>query len=82
MLVSPPLVSLRWLPVPIPVGRMTTAQMHALADLASTYGDGDIRLTVWQNLLISGVRAEKAAEVETWLKTIGLTSHVSTVRAG
>jgi ferredoxin-nitrite reductase len=71
-----------WVGVCVPVGRMTTTQMHALADIASTYGDGDIRLTVWQNLLISGVRAEKAAEVETWLKAIGLTSQVSNVRAG
>ena len=71
-----------WVGVATPVGKMTTSQMNALADIASTYGDGEVRLTVWQNLLISGVRAEKAAEVETCLKSIGLTSQVSAVRAG
>ena len=74
--------ALVWVGVATPVGLMTVAQMYALADLATTYGDGDIRLTVWQNLLISGVRAEKAAELEGLLKSIGLTSQVSAVRAG
>ncbi len=71
-----------WIGVATPVGKMTVTQMQALADLANTYGDGDLRLTVWQNVLISGVRAEKAAELEGWLKSIGLTSQVSAVRAG
>jgi ferredoxin-nitrite reductase len=71
-----------WVGVATPVGKMTVTQMQALADLANTYGDGDIRLTVWQNALISGVRAEKAAELEGWLKQVGLTSAVSAVRAG
>ena len=30
-------------------------QMRGLAEIAREFGDGDIRLTVWQNLLISGV---------------------------
>ena len=34
---------------------MTVEQMRGLASIARELGDGDIRLTVWQNLLISGV---------------------------
>ena len=71
-----------WVGVLTPVGHMTATQMHALADIAQQYGDGDIRLTVWQNLLISGVHDDKAVEVETWLRAIGLTSQASPVRAG
>ena len=41
--------------VGIPVGRMSPKQMHALADLAANYGKGELRLTVWQNLLIPHV---------------------------
>ncbi len=41
--------------VGIPVGRMSVKQMHALADLATNYGKGELRLTVWQNLLIPHV---------------------------
>ena len=32
--------------------------MRGLAKIAQDLGDGDIRLTVWQNLLIPGVRDE------------------------
>ena len=36
----------------MPVGRLSTRQMHALADLATHYGRGELRLTVWQSVII------------------------------
>jgi nitrite reductase (NADH) large subunit len=39
----------------VPVGRITTAQMRGVADLAEGYGNGDIRVTVGQNLIIPNV---------------------------
>src|SRR5262249_38816707 len=39
----------------VPVGRITTAQMGGVADLAERYGTGDIRLTVGQNLVIPNI---------------------------
>jgi ferredoxin-nitrite reductase len=39
----------------IPVGVMTARQMRRLADLATNYGSGQVRLTPWQNLLIPDV---------------------------
>jgi nitrite reductase (NADH) large subunit len=39
----------------VPVGRITTKQMRGVADLAERYGTGDIRMTVQQNLVITGV---------------------------
>jgi ferredoxin-nitrite reductase len=39
----------------VPVGRITTAQMRAVADVAERYGTGDICLTVGQNLLIPNI---------------------------
>lgn len=71
-----------WIGVALPVGRMSTEQMHGIADIACRFGDGDIRLTVWQNLLISGVKREAAAAVEAALVALGLTSQASPVRAG
>jgi len=71
-----------WVGVALPVGRMTAAQMRGLAGIARELGDGDIRLTVWQNLLISGVASERAGEVEARLQAIGLTSKASSIRAG
>ncbi len=35
-----------------PVGRLTPRQMHRLADLAQNYGKGELRFTVYQNVLI------------------------------
>ncbi len=46
---------LHWIGVVLPVGKITVAQMRGLAEIARDFGDGDMRLTVWQNLLISGV---------------------------
>jgi len=39
----------------VPVGRITTAQMRAVADLAERYGSGDVRLTVAQNLIVPNI---------------------------
>src|SRR5262249_50840103 len=50
-----------WIGVALPVGKMTADQMRGLAQIARDLGDGDIRLTVWQNLIISGVRSADVA---------------------
>ena len=46
---------LHWLGVVLPVGKITAEQMRGIGKIAEKFGDGDIRLTVWQNLLISGI---------------------------
>jgi ferredoxin-nitrite reductase len=71
-----------WAGVVLPVGKITCEQMRGLAKIARELGDGDIRLTVWQNLLISGIAQENAALVEKCLGEIGLTSKATSVRAG
>jgi nitrite reductase (NADH) large subunit len=43
----------------VPVGRITTAQMRGVADLAEFYGNGEVRLTVQQNLVIPNVPEDK-----------------------
>ena len=49
---GPPLFYVGFL---VPVGRITTAQMRAVADLAERYGNGDMRMTTSQNLVIANV---------------------------
>jgi ferredoxin-nitrite reductase len=71
-----------WIGVVLPVGKITTDQMRGLAAIARDLGDGDMRLTVWQNLLISGVDENRVEEVEAQLVSIGLTSKASSIRAG
>ena len=73
---------LNWIGVWTPLGRMTAAQMRALAETARMYGDGDIRLTVWQNLLVSGVRDQDVAAASAAIAAAGLATQVSNARAG
>lgn len=73
---------LNWVGVALPVGKLTCDQMRGLAKISQDLGDGDIRLTVWQNLLISGVRDENIALVTAAVEKLGLATQVSNVRAG
>jgi ferredoxin-nitrite reductase len=68
--------------IALPVGRMTSVQMRGLADIAERFGSGTLRLTVWQNLIVSDIAAGAEPAVEAALGGIGLTSHVSLARAG
>ncbi|MDP0501513.1 MAG: NirA family protein [Verrucomicrobiota bacterium JB022] len=65
-----------------PVGRMSPAQMKGIATLASRYGAGEIRLTVWQNLLIPHVASEDVEPLLQGLRDLGLTHETTTVKAG
>jgi len=73
---------LNWIGVVVPVGRMSVAQMRGLADAARELGDGDLRLTVWQNLLISGVPAEKLAIAQERIEALGLAINTNAIRSG
>jgi ferredoxin-nitrite reductase len=73
---------LNWIGVVLPVGRLTADQMRGLATVARDLGDGDIRLTVWQNLLISGVPDERVAVAEAAIAALGLSTKPSSIRAG
>ncbi len=73
---------LNWIGVVLPVGKMTVAQMRDLARIAADLGDGDIRLTVWQNLLISGIPDDKVEAAKARIEAAGLDWRASSVRAG
>ncbi len=73
---------LNWIGVVLPVGRLTGPQLRGLAKIAADLGDGDIRLTVWQNLLISGVPDGKVALAEAAVAALGLTTKATSIRAG
>jgi len=73
---------LNWIGVALPLGKVTCEQMRGLAKIAHDLGDGDIRLTVWQNLLISGVADDKVALAIAAIDAIGLATEASPIRAG
>jgi ferredoxin-nitrite reductase len=47
----------------VTVGRMAGAHLAEMADLAETYGDGEIRLATDQNLILTGVPEERLPEL-------------------
>jgi ferredoxin-nitrite reductase len=73
---------LNWIGVALPVGRMTVAQIRGIAAVARDCGDDDIRLTVWQNLLISGVADDKVAHATAAIEALGLSTKANALRAG
>src|SRR5207249_2399931 len=68
--------------VALPVGKMTAAQMRAIADIAGRNGSGTIRLTPWQNLIVSDIAETDRAAVTAALNAIGLSPEASSIRAG
>ena len=73
---------LHWIGVVVPVGYLTAAQIRGLADIAREMGDGDIRLTVWQNLLISGVPTKKLKAAQARIEALGLAIEANAIRSG
>jgi ferredoxin-nitrite reductase len=73
---------LNWIGVVVPVGRLSVAQMRGLAQIARELGDGDIRLTVWQNLLISGVAGENLAAARARIEALGLAIEANAIHSG
>jgi len=72
---------LSYVGVALPVGQITPKQLLRLADLADLYGTGDIRLTVWQNLLLPNVPSHFIETVKKALVKMGLDWRQSTCAA-
>lgn len=68
--------------VVLPVGRLTSDQMRGLAKIADRFGSGDIRLTVWQNLLLPDIDAGDVELVKQAIEELGLDWQATSLRAG
>ncbi|HXG47656.1 MAG TPA: NirA family protein [Methylomirabilota bacterium] len=73
---------LNWVGVAVPVGQITPKQMLRLADLADFYGSGEIRLTVWQNLIIPNVPDAYVETLKRALVKMGFDWRQSHLRSG
>ena len=54
---------LNYIGLVVPVGRITTTQLFEVARIADEYGNGDIRLTQGQNLIITNVPDAKIGDL-------------------
>jgi hypothetical protein len=73
---------LNWIGVAVPVGNITPKQMLRLADLSDNYGSGEVRLTVWQNLILPNIPDAFVETVKKALVKMGLHWEQSNLRSG
>jgi ferredoxin-nitrite reductase len=73
---------LSYIGVVLPASRLTAPQLQGLADIAERCGSGTLRLTVWQNLLISDIPEAEMGLACAEIEGLGLATEASAVRAG
>ncbi len=66
----------------LPVGRITCDQLDEIANIADEFGEGYIRMTVWQNLLIPGINDADVDQVKQRIESMGLHWNATSARAG
>jgi ferredoxin-nitrite reductase len=65
-----------------PVGQLTPKQMLRLAELAELYGNGEVRLTVWQNFIIPNVPDAFVPTLQKALAKAGFATKQSNLASG
>jgi ferredoxin-nitrite reductase len=65
-----------------PVGRMTSRQMRRVAELATNYAKGELRLTVWQSFLIPQVPDAFTESLRRSLERAGFPTSASLATGG
>jgi len=65
-----------------PVGWLPIDQARAIADAADTFGSRELRLTVWQNLLIPNVPSQRVVDLCESLVAAGLETSAGRVMSG
>src|SRR5207253_1658150 len=73
---------LNYVGVALPVGQITPKQMLRIAELADSYGSGEIRLTVWQNFIIPNVPDQYVATIKRALEKVGFATAQSKIAGG
>ncbi len=73
---------LNYVGIAMPIGQITPKQMLRVAEIADLYGSGEIRLTVWQNLIIPNVPDAYVGTVEKALRKIGFDTRQSNIAGG
>lgn len=71
-----------WVGVSVPVGQLTSKQLRRLAELAEHYGSGEVRMTVWQNLIIPNVPEGYVETLKKALVKAGLDWRSSALKGG
>lgn len=70
---------LSYIGIAIPVGRMTVEQMRGLAKLADDFGDSELRVTVWQNVVLPHVPNARIDAAVAAIKALGFDASASAI---
>jgi ferredoxin-nitrite reductase len=73
---------LNYIGVTVPVGNITSKQMTRLAEISDLYGSGEVRLTVWQNVIIPNVPDAYVETVKKAVVKLGFDWKQSHLRSG
>ena len=73
---------LHYIGVSVPVGRLPVDQMLAVAEIAESCGTGEVRLTVWQNLILPNIPTAKLEAAKAAILAAGLSFEAGTVMSG
>lgn len=74
--------NLRYVGITVPVGRLEIPQMRAIARLSQKFGRGDIRLSVWQNIIIPHIPAEDVPALLAELQAVQMDASPAHIRNG
>jgi ferredoxin-nitrite reductase len=72
---------LYYIGIVLPLGRLETWQIRGLANIAQRYGDDNIRLTPWQNLLLTDIPQNQIREVEKEITNLGLNFSATDIKS-
>ncbi len=73
---------MHYIGVSVPAGRLPVDQMIAIADIAERFGSGEMRLTVWQNLIVPDIATENLEAATEAILSAGLKISAGTVMRG
>jgi len=73
---------LNYIGMVIPAARLLPEQLHGIAQLAERYGTGELRLTVWQNILLPHIADRDVAAVKAGIQQLGFDCAANAVRSG
>lgn len=73
---------LNYIGVALKLGHLTPEQMRGLGKIAQRYGRNDVRLTVWQNVLIPHIKDEDVDTAVADIEALGLTVSATAFAAG
>ncbi|MEG9435116.1 NirA family protein [Edaphobacter sp. HDX4] len=75
-------LGLYYVGISVPVGHLRADKMRAIAGIAERFGTGQLRLTVWQNLIIPNIAQKDLEGVIQALHKAGLSETAGTVLSG